>query len=56
MVLGGGFFWAMFLVPLYGTDPSEMRCLFLQGYLACVGQSEEALSDERGTPEPNVLL
>jgi len=20
--------------PLYGTDPSEMRCLFLQGYLA----------------------
>ena len=33
---GGCFLWARYLLPLYGTDPSEMRCLFLQGYLACV--------------------
>jgi len=33
VVLGGGQF-LMSEVPLYGTDPSQMRCLSLQGYLA----------------------
>jgi len=33
VVLEGGRF-LMREVPLYGTDPSEMRCLSLQGYLA----------------------
>ena len=42
VVLAGGQF-LMSEVPLYGTDPSEVRCLSLEGYLASKKRSPTPL-------------